>query len=159
MKSPDMSFNIIRLLLEAWLYVKDSNVRNDYRIPKVTIKLLILSYASSHDNIGVKNATNYFKKKKRTPYTGVSYFCKFHNCGSCLSSRKITCFVTGGTTWLQTAQTNRANSREARRDLTSQTNWNNWEMIAEVVLLDDVPAVVFVVIAQAPYRKSYLVLS
>lgn len=64
MKSPDMSFNIIRLLLEAWLYVKDSNVKNDYQIPKVTIKLLILSYASSHDNIGVKNATNYFKKKK-----------------------------------------------------------------------------------------------
>ena len=32
-------------------------------------------------------------------------------------------------------------------------------MIAEVLLLDDVPAVVFVVIAQAPYRKSYLVLS
>ena len=64
MKSPDMSFNIIRLLLEAWLYVKDSNVKNDYRIPKVTIKLLILSYASSHDNIGVKNATNYLKKKK-----------------------------------------------------------------------------------------------
>lgn len=55
--------------------MKDSNVRNDYRIPKVTIKLLIPSYASSHDNKGDKNATSYLKK--RTPYTGGFFFGNF----------------------------------------------------------------------------------